>query len=573
MSAAIRPGGLTDNELDAALGVLEEEIIKTVTDLRTMAKNGGVEGLGWVLRTSTGFKKVIATAIIDELAVLPDELETEGAQEPEPEGAQEPEPEADDPELEAEESETGIYSKFEGGYFGSFASLKDFRGGLQKLLGARPDANAIVAMQREHCEIAKPRFGASDAEFVTSNYGGNRTTPKNEWMHVADPENAPRLMMGRDHNGKDLGTREKVTVAQLRCKMLERIKKCFVEIGWVRPAEALTQSKLDELELEDAELIGIRLYTGPCYMLYNAVLRAMGNPEQPGFVQARDRNFGGMDARGCFVTTLHNINHGVIKLSYLSDTTRVYRGLAGMKLPETFLTPDATGVRAGVEYGFMSTTANEEVALGYSKGSDGAPRTVFAATMNAASRGAFVGWLSQYPDEVEFLYAPLCCLEIPKGTHSKTVDGVLRFEMNFHQQQQRCEPVAGMEPNAHDKRDRQCPSCQLYLPSRAYSTTQWRKCGRCMACLSNGTQVWDTGLSQLRKIGPKQCLTCGEDAEYIGGCRPHVGTWHDDFSKCGIMCVRIGLQNLGSAHWGCCFKLGLNDPCTQRKHTFPPATA
>eukprot|EP01052_Picozoa_sp_SAG31_P034295 SAG31_NODE_3989_length_3681_cov_6.728042_1_plen_28_part_10 len=28
------------------------------------------------------------------------------------------------------------------------------------------------------------------------------------------------------------------------------------------------------------------------------------------------------------------------------------------------------------------------------------------------------------------------------------------------------------------------------------------------------------------------------------------------------MCVQIGLQDIGCAHWGCCFNLGLNDPCT-----------
>lgn len=153
--------------------------------------------------------------------------------------------------------------------------------------------------------------------------------------------------------------------------MLKRIRESFVRIGWVEPAKALTQAMLDELEIEDSELIGIRLYTGPCFMLYNAVLRAMGNAERPGIVQDWDKNYAGTDATGCFVTTLHTINHGIVKLSRLSNTIVVYRGIADMKLPDCFLCPDATGVRAGVEYGFMSTTANEEVALGYSMGSSG----------------------------------------------------------------------------------------------------------------------------------------------------------------------------------------------------------
>ena len=70
---------------------------------------------------------------------------------------------------------------------------------------------------------------------------------------------------------------------------------------------------------------------------------------------------------------------------------------------QVFIQPDATGVRAGVEYGFMSTTASEAVALGYSAdpSKPRQPRSVFSATMSATSRGAFVGWISQYPEEVE----------------------------------------------------------------------------------------------------------------------------------------------------------------------------
>ena len=68
----------------------------------------------------------------------------------------------------------------------------------------------------------------------------------------------------------------------------------------------------------------------------------MGNAEEPGAVQAFDQNFAGLDARGCFVTTLHNINHGVIKLSYLSSTIVVHRGLAGVKLPQIFHKTDTT---------------------------------------------------------------------------------------------------------------------------------------------------------------------------------------------------------------------------------------
>ena len=31
-------------------------------------------------------------------------------------------------------------------------------------------------------------------------------------------------------------------------------------------------------------------------------------------------------------------------------------------------------------------------------------------------------------------------------------------------------------------------------------------------------QVWDAGLSRLRKAGPEYCITCGEDAQFTAAC-------------------------------------------------------
>ena len=55
-----------------------------------------------------------------------------------------------------------IYSKFEcSGFYGSFADLNSFHGGLHKLLGAWPAADALQAMQLEHCG-KQSGFGASE---------------------------------------------------------------------------------------------------------------------------------------------------------------------------------------------------------------------------------------------------------------------------------------------------------------------------------------------------------------------------------------------------------------------------
>jgi hypothetical protein len=284
-------------------------------------------------------------------------------------------------------------------------------------------------------------FGASDAQFTTSNYGGTTTTPRDEWAHVFKPEDAPPLSAGRDDNGKDLGMRDKIRWQTYRDGMLEKIKVAFHGLEWHAKAEALSQADIDKLELTDAELIGLRLYTGPMFTVYNTALRAMGNAEAPGIVPAYDANFGGLDARGRFATTIHMINHGVIKLARLSQGgLAIHRGLADMKLPSMFLEVNVDGVKGGVEFGFMSTTADKNVALQYSKGTAGAPRTLFTARTSLTSRGAYLGFLSQYPGEEEFLWAPLCAMEV-LGDPVKE-GGVLIFTLDFASNPTICAPTA-----------------------------------------------------------------------------------------------------------------------------------
>ena len=67
----------------------------------------------------------------------------------------------------------------------------------------------------------------------------------------------------------------------------------------------------------------------------------------------------------------------VVKCSKLTKVAPVYRGTAKGVLPETFWKNNGDGVRGGVEAGFMSTTTNREVALGYAKGGEGSTPMLF----------------------------------------------------------------------------------------------------------------------------------------------------------------------------------------------------
>ena len=143
-------------------------------------------------------------------------------------------------EAAAAGSAPGACDKFQCGFVGDFASLALFRGGLLKLLGARPSPDPLSAMSAEHCN--KVGDFASGSVFTTSNYCIT-TTPRDEWLHVADVENAKRLPMGQDSAGRNLGVREALSVDKLRATMLERIQASFVRVGWDKPAAALSQAR------------------------------------------------------------------------------------------------------------------------------------------------------------------------------------------------------------------------------------------------------------------------------------------------------------------------------------------
>jgi hypothetical protein len=80
-------------------------------------------------------------------------------------------------------------------------------------------------------------------------------------------------------------------------------------------------------------------------------------------------------------------------------------------LPEKFWKPNEQNVRGGIELGFMSTTADREVAVRYAK-SDDKPSVVFEIQMGMVDRGAPLKWCSQFPGEEEILFAPLTGLEV-----------------------------------------------------------------------------------------------------------------------------------------------------------------
>ena len=211
------------------------------------------------------------------------------------------------PATEANDDPLELHSRFAAlpdSFTFEYAGLEAFFAGLEGLIGS-PSPDVLAAQTREH---------SSDAKFSSHNV--RSTSPRCEWAYVLHGRAGDADGRERDSCGRD---------------------------GWrLSNFVAHPNSRRAGLLLE--EVAGLRAYTGPLYIHYNArTLRRR--------------------VRGAFVTTLHAINSGILKLSRHTKAATVYRGVAGGVLPEAFWRVNAHGVRGGVERGFMSCTTDRAVAL------------------------------------------------------------------------------------------------------------------------------------------------------------------------------------------------------------------
>jgi hypothetical protein len=205
-----------------------------------------------------------------------------------------------------------INSKFtlDGAFVGKFATLDDFYKGPEELIGT-PNPKIMQGMQTEHC-----LRGNSQRKFTTGNYNLT-TTPATEWEFVVDPKEG----VAYPHTPKDKAQWPK----GMDWKGESGRESEDVEV--IMKRKQITLAGLLKMEV-----IALRLYTGPMFVLYNAVLR--GFPEKD--VEClMDKD--GKENR--YETTIFAIASGITKLSKVSDVPhdrRLYRGLGGMILPRQF---------------------------------------------------------------------------------------------------------------------------------------------------------------------------------------------------------------------------------------------
>jgi hypothetical protein len=159
-------------------------------------------------------------------------------------------------------------SKFsmEGAFEGNFATVEEFHLGPEKLIG-NPNPLVEVGMKREHCSRPNAR-----RDFTTTNY--NVTThPALEWDFVVEASDDP---FKYPHTPGD--------------KTRWRHSHWNGEHGRdvVRLDHFLSKTEAKTAQLMKGEVIALRLYTGPMFVLYNA-----GNAYLPQTINALidDRRF------------------------------------------------------------------------------------------------------------------------------------------------------------------------------------------------------------------------------------------------------------------------------------------
>jgi hypothetical protein len=235
--------------------------------------------------------------------------------------------------------------------------INDFHKGLTGRVGA-PNLNFLQAMRAEHCVK-----GGHNYEFTTGNYK-IKTTPEREWLHI----------VGDEHGVKAAVPAEELQHGRVITDISELMK---------RPQAV-------DADLEECEVVALSLYSGPLFEIYNSMLRRYP-PEKYDAFHSQGNTFS---------TTIFVLVSAIQKLSrhmYLPPSMRLYRGFSSMEMPESFYKVDEdTGCCGYAEWGFISTTANKNVAVQYSGVDDGKPRaTVLCIRPSSVDRGASIADFSQ----------------------------------------------------------------------------------------------------------------------------------------------------------------------------------
>lgn len=201
------------------------------------------------------------------------------------------------------------------GVRGKFAADDLFAAGIDGIVGPL-DVQNIRAMYNEHCLNAE-----ASKQFTACNAGHEiKTTPEREWFFVVGRDGLDKSSWTFDVERAEPVVEEGMMVEGRNAKKL---------------AALLQSPEAKRSEVTEAEIVALRLYTGPMYVKYNAVLRGMAVATAGGTI---------------YSSTVHLICSGLHKLSRVSDLPKemkLYRGNGGWRCRAAFSSPTRRAAPAG----------------------------------------------------------------------------------------------------------------------------------------------------------------------------------------------------------------------------------
>ena len=162
----------------------------------------------------------------------------------------------------------------------AYGDLSTFFGGLEAMVGA-PKPRVREAMAAEHTEQPD-----SHLEFTTENFCVT-TTSATEWAFVAEPNSRPhdawpveaKLVLAQKPGGRKSARRgERIAIVAHERQMSRRTPMPIAELERKIAEQSARLVEQNEPALTLEEAFGARLYTGPLFVKYNAVLRGLDSP-------------------------------------------------------------------------------------------------------------------------------------------------------------------------------------------------------------------------------------------------------------------------------------------------------
>jgi len=227
-------------------------------------------------------------------------------------------------------------------------------------------------------------FAEADKENPTDVQKAPALSLKQADVRAANINKALSKGLGDGGDGSD----SKCTFASVLQTVLE--KKAATE--W--ELEALLNhfhARFASKPMNESEVIAGRAYTGPLHVKMNGSLRKAS------------KKFGTQEHHegNSYTNLIYACNSLLRKFSEISiipPGRKVFRGMSGVLLPGCFIKCAEGGGRGGVEFGFLSTTTNELVAVSYLGGKK--MPVLFQFDVGDIDRGASLSFLVCVPTYV-----------------------------------------------------------------------------------------------------------------------------------------------------------------------------